>query len=327
MRFVVFGAGAIGGVVGARLHQSGHRVTLIARGEHYRAIRDRGLTLAEPDRSTLLEIEVCDAPAGLAWDRDEVVLLATKSQDTRGALQALRPLAPPATAIVCMQNGVDNERTALRMFEHVYGAVVMVPAAHGEPGIVESHATLLTGIIDIGRYPSGEDDRSHAIAHALGDSRFDSCARPDVMRLKYAKLILNLANAVGAICTPGPGTDRLTEMVRDEGRAALGAAGITFEAPEVEDVAGRWKRIGVQASKRSGSSTWQSLQRRTGEVETDYLNGEIVLLGRLHGVATPVNQALCRLADRIAREGAGPQTLSAEDVLAEAGEGATAWTR
>jgi 2-dehydropantoate 2-reductase len=327
MRFVVFGAGAIGGVVGARLHQGGHQVVLIARGAHHAAIRDHGLTLEGPDERVVLAVQACDSPAAVHWGGEEVVLIATKSQDTGGALQALRAVAPAATTIVCMQNGVDNERRALRLFENVYGAVVMVPAAHIEPGVVQSHARALTGIIDVGRYPSGDDDSSHAIAAALAESRFDSCARPDVMRLKYAKLILNLANAVGAICRPGADTDRLTDAARAEGRAVLEAAGIEFAAPEVEDVAGRWKRLGVQAHHRSGSSTWQSFARRTGEVETDYLNGEIVLLGRLHGVPTPVNRALCALADRLAREGADPQTLNAQDVLSEAGDEAVAWTR
>jgi 2-dehydropantoate 2-reductase len=327
MRFVVFGAGAIGGVVGARLHQAGHRVSLIARGAHLDAIRERGLMLADPSGSTALEIEAVGSPAGLHWEGDEVVALAMKGQDSAAALGALRAVAPPGTPVVCMQNGVDNERRALRLFQNVYGAVVMLPAAHIEPGVVESHASRLTGIVDVGRYPSGVDDAAEEIATALRASRFDSCARDDVMRLKYAKLILNLANAVGAICKPGPENERVIKAARDEGRAALCATGISFDAPEVSDVTGRWERIGVQSDRRSGSSTWQSLARHTGAVETDYLNGEIALLGRLHGVATPVNAALCRLAARVASDGAGPQTLTAGDVLSEAESEDVAWTR
>ena len=327
MRFVVFGAGAVGGVVGARLHQGGHQVSLIARGAHLDAIRERGLTVVDPSGSTALAIEGFGSPAELHWEGDEVVALAMKGQDTAGALGALRPAAPPRTPVVCMQNGVDNERRALRLFENVYGAVVMLPAAHIEPGVVESHASRVTGIIDVGRYPSGADEPAEAIAAALRESRFDSFARDDVMRLKYAKLILNLANAVGAICAPGPDNERVIEAAREEGRAALTAAGISFDAPEVTDVEGRWERMGVQTDRRAGSSTWQSLARHAGEVETDYLNGEIALVGRLHGVATPVNAALCRLAARVAADGAGPQTLTAHDVLAEAELQAVAWTR
>jgi 2-dehydropantoate 2-reductase len=327
MRFVVFGAGAIGGVVGARLHQAGHPVSLIARGAHLNAIRQHGLTLVDPAGSSVLEIEAVGSPAEVRWEGDEVVMLAMKGQDTGAALGALRAVAPHRTPVVCLQNGVDNERRALRLFENVYGAVVMLPAAHTEPGVVESHASKLTGIVDIGRYPSGGDELAEEVTAALRESRFDSCARDDVMRLKYAKLLLNLANAVGAICKPGPDNERVIEAAREEGNAALTAAGIDSDAPEVTDVTGRWERIGVQTDRRGGSSTWQSLARHSGEVETDYLNGEIALLGRLHGVATPVNAALCRLAARVARDGAGPQTLTARDVLSEAGREDVAWTR
>ena len=122
MRFVVFGAGAIGGVVGACLHQSGHDVALIARGEHGRAIRERGLTFERPGSSITLEIPVAPSPAELEWGGDDIVLLATKSQDTSGALTDLRGAAPIGTPVVCVQNAVENERIALRLFPRVYGA-------------------------------------------------------------------------------------------------------------------------------------------------------------------------------------------------------------
>ena len=134
MRFVIFGAGAIGGVVGARLHQSGHAVTLIARGAHLDAIRRDGLTLVTPVERVVLPIPAVGEPGGVDWTGDEVVLLATKSQDTLAALTALRDAAGSAVPVVCLQNGVENERVALRLMDEVYGAVVMLPAAHLEAG-------------------------------------------------------------------------------------------------------------------------------------------------------------------------------------------------
>src|ERR1700731_3335853 len=115
MRFVVFGAGAIGGVVGARLHQAGFAVTLIARGAHLEAIRDNGLELVSPEERSVLRIPVAGAPGEVEWTGDDVVLLATKSQDTLGAITSLRGAAGPATPVVCVQNGVENERLALRV--------------------------------------------------------------------------------------------------------------------------------------------------------------------------------------------------------------------
>jgi len=321
MRFVIFGAGAIGGVLGGRLHQAGYDVTLIARGAHHDAIRDAGLTLEDPDTRSVLEIPVIDAPASRQWHPDDVVLLATKSQDSIGALLALRSAAPAGTPVVCVQNGVENERLALRLFANVYGAVVMAPTAHLEPGVVQAYGGSLTGIIDVGRYPGGTDERCDELAAAIGASRFSSQSRPDIMRFKYAKLLANLANAVEAICVPGPGTEELITRAREEGAAALGAAGIEFVAAGVDDVRARWRRLDVReisGRERGGSSTWQSLARGTASVETDYLNGEIVLLGRRHGVSTPVNELLCRLSDQMARDGGEPARMPAAEVLAQA---------
>ncbi|MGH3444586.1 MAG: ketopantoate reductase family protein, partial [Nocardioidaceae bacterium] len=87
MRWVVYGAGAVGGVLGARLHVSGAHVVLLARGAH----------------------------------EDTVVLLTVKSHQTAAALEDLTAHAPAGTPVVCVQNGVANEPAALRFFEHVYG--------------------------------------------------------------------------------------------------------------------------------------------------------------------------------------------------------------
>jgi 2-dehydropantoate 2-reductase len=322
MRFVIFGAGAIGGAVGARLAEGGFDVALIARGPHLEAIRHDGLIFETPKQRTVLRLPACEDPAELGVGADgDVVLLCTKSQDTAAALAALRLAGGGGVPVVCLQNGVDNERQALRSFQSVYGAVVMLPAAHLEPGSVLAYGSQLTGIIDVGRYPDGSDELCDSVTAALSGSHLDSQSRGDIMRFKYAKLIVNLGNAVVALCGTGERSDELMELARDEGRAALTAAGIEFEAAEVTDVRGRWERLGVKEigdRPRAGSSTWQSLTRGTGTIETDYLNGEVALLGRLHGVPTPVNAALCELAERQAHRGGRPGELSPDEVLAVA---------
>jgi 2-dehydropantoate 2-reductase len=322
MRFVIFGAGAIGGSVGSRLAEAGFEVALIARGAHLDAIRRDGLVFETPVRRSVLALPAAEDPAELGVGAPgDVVLLCTKSQDTAGALAALRLAGGDRVPIVCCQNGVDNERMALRSFASVYGAVVMLPAAHLEPGTVLAYGSRLTGVIDVGRYPRGIDELCESVTGALRASRLDSHPRVDIMRLKHAKLLLNLGNAAAALCGPGDGTDRLTERARAEGRAALAAAGIEFEAPEVTDIDERWERLGIEEigdRPRAGSSSWQSLARGTGAIEMDYLNGEIALLGRLHGVPTPVNAALSELAARHAHRGGRPGELSVDEILAVA---------
>ncbi len=318
MRFVIIGAGAIGGVVGARLHEAGCEVLLIARGRHHDAIAAHGLTLKTPERRVTLPIPVAGSPADVSFGADDLVLLATKSQDTEAALDGLRDAAGDRATVACLQNGVENERIALRRFAHVYGGVVMAPTAHLEPGVVQAYGTALTGTIDVGCYPRGIDDRCRALCAALGAARFGSEPRGNIMRFKHAKLIANLANAVQAICGADAAADELAERVEEEGRTVLRAEGTEFVADEVADVRGRWRRwrVGeIDGRPRAGGSTWQSVARGADTVESDYLNGEIVLRGRLAGVPTPANELLQALARETVRDRHDPGWLSAADVL------------
>jgi 2-dehydropantoate 2-reductase len=256
----------------------------------------------------------------------DVVVLTMKSQDTPAALAALIPLAPPPAlgagiALVCAQNGVENERLALRSFADVYGLNVICPASHLEPGVVVAHSLPVNGLFDLGCYPSGVDATAEAVAGALRSAGFESEARPDIMRWKYRKLMLNLVNVALAVCDESPELPELVRVLRAEGAAALAAAGIDMVGIE-EDQARRQDRIvsrDVAGVPRGGGSTWQSLVRGTGSVETDYLTGEVVLLGRLHGVPTPASELLQRLAHRAAAERLPPGHLTAAEVLAQLG--------
>jgi 2-dehydropantoate 2-reductase len=323
MRFVVYGAGAIGGVIGGRLFQAGHDVTLIARGEHLRALQGDGLTLATPGGSATLPVPAVGHPAEAAPGEGDVVILAMKSHDTPAALSDLASHAPPSIRLVCAQNGVENERAALRLFPHVYAMTVMLPATHLEPGVVVAYSAPATGLLDLGRYPDGVDGPAGDIAAALSGATFSSEARPDIMRWKYRKLILNLGNAVEAVCGPeASGSGPLGRMVRAEGEACVVAAGI--DAVSVGDDRDRRQRGGfeihaVPGYERQGGSSWQSLARGLGSVETDYLTGEVVLMGRVHGVPTPANELLQRLASQMAAEGRPPGSIPADDVLARLG--------
>jgi len=315
VRVIVLGAGAIGGTIGARLAEAGHDVTLVARGAHAAAMRERGLRVVSPDGEQTVHLPVVEHPRELALAGDELVILTTKSQDTPAALDALRTVAPGAT-IACAQNGVANEREAARRaFAHVVAIHVWMAAQHLEPGVVEVGSAPCSGILELGSYPSGSDDRVAALAAALTAATFDTAIRTDVMRWKYRKLITNLGNAVDALCVRDDAARELARRARDEGRAVLQAARIDT-VPENEarprlhlderPIAGR---------PRTGGSSWQSLARRTGTIEADQLNGEIVLLGQQHHIPTPINARLQQLASAHAGARRPPRSLDARELL------------
>jgi 2-dehydropantoate 2-reductase len=175
-------------------------------------------------------------------------------------------------------------------------------------------------MLPVGRYPSGTDATATQVGADLAQSRFLAPVSADVMRWKYGKLLGNLNNAIEAVCghDAGDGAADLRRRARAEGTAVLDAARIGYASPrESADIRGDRIRIQpVNGSPRGGGSSWQSLTRGTGSIEADYLNGEIVLLGRKHGVPAPVNEVLQRLANQAARERKTPGSTTPSEVMA-----------
>jgi 2-dehydropantoate 2-reductase len=325
VRYVVVGAGAVGGTVGGRLYDAGHDVVLVARGPHAEAMQRDGLRLALPDRVLTVRAPVVTSLGEITFGPEDVVLLATKTQDSSAALDDLVAVGADGP-VVCMQNGVANERMALRRFDAVYGVVVMLPAVLLEPGRIDAQGHPFTGLLDIGRVPSDADDLAARIAADLSGSGFVSQPQPDIMRWKYAKLLRNLGNAIEALGGHDVDGDELAAIgeldrrLREEALACFAAAGIAWTSDE-EWVAHRQEQVQhtpVEGRTRAGGSTWQSLVRGTGSLEVDYLNGEICFLGRSHGVPTPLNAMVQRLATRVAATGAQPGSMRPTELLAQA---------
>jgi 2-dehydropantoate 2-reductase len=319
MRIVIYGAGGVGGVIGGRLFQHadahGCAVTLVARGAHFEAIRDRGLMLNDPGGSVTLPIPVVDRIDAVELESDDVVILTMKSHDTAAAIDALVTHAPTGVGVACAQNGVDNERQALRCFERVYGICVMLPAVLMEPGVVDASGWPLNAILDVGCYPFGMDATAERLAAAFEASGLASRADAGVMRLKYAKLLMNLANSLDAL-VPDARAGSLYKRARREAEECFDAAGIEYATTE-EDRARRtgvMEQTAIAGRKRTGGSTWQSLARGADRTEVDFLNGEVVLLGRIYGIPTPVNAMLQDAMRRAAAEGVVPRSLTVEEL-------------
>ncbi len=321
MRYVIFGAGAIGGGIGGRLvqHRDRHRhdVVLIARGEHLRAMQRNGLRVRAPGEDFRVAVDAVGSPGEVDWRGDEVVLLTMKTQDTLAALEDLRASAGTDVPVVCAQNGVENERFVARRFARPYAMLVQMPAMFLEPGEVILNATGVSGVLHAGCYPSGTDATIEEVCAGLTASGFASEPTPEVMRLKHSKLFVNLGNAVQAVCGMEADSRDLHRALREETVRVYEAAGIEWSTEEFQERTRDLRRGEVFPGGQRGS-TWQSLARGSTSIETDYLNGEVILQGRLHSVPTPVNRALQDIAARVLREGSGPGTVTPEDVLAQA---------
>jgi 2-dehydropantoate 2-reductase len=243
-----------------------------------------------------------------------------KGQHTFAALEDLSAVAPAGIGVICAQNGVANEPMALRHFRDVYAMCVILPALHLSPGVVVQESSPRPGVLDLGRYPSGVDERAAAIATDLEAATFVSQVEPAIMRNKYRKLVTNLSNAVEALAGAGTRTSDLAHRAEAEAMACFAAAGIDVqtaeEATERRAAAGVGYRFAPGQAAVNRSSSWQSLARGAGSIEADWLNGEIAWLGRLHGVATPVNELLQREANAAARARQEPSSTTIEDLEA-----------
>lgn len=316
MRVIIYGVGAVGGAVAAALVENGQEVIGIARGAQLNAIRAGGLRVRSPVFDRVVALECVSDPAEITFREDDAIVLCMKTQDTGAALAALRAAGVDKQPVFCAQNGVENERIALRVFPNLHGITVMLPALLLAPGDVVTWGEPQFGYFDIGRYPHGHDADDARLAEAFEGSRITPFVLDDVMASKYKKLLHNVGNITQAALGRGVDTKEIGAALKQEAQAVYEAHGIQprdgeKNEPERKDL----MRFGtIEGIENIGGSTVQSLARGAGSVETDYLNGEISLMGRLAGVPTPVNDAMVRLGERMAREGMTPGSMTLDDL-------------
>lgn len=319
MRFVVYGAGAVGGFVAGALHRSGSPVLLVARGENLARIRAGGLVLKTPGGAETIPVPVKgpdELGAGDA-DADTMVLLCVKSQHTLDALTAIRRALPAPSAVACLQNGVENERVAERFFPSVYSVSMMCPNVYLEPGVVSGFSSPMRGVLDVGRHVGGSDLEVDELVVAFTKAGFGSEAVADIRAAKYGKLLNSLGDVVEALCGPPLREGRVTEIAQEEGRACYAAAGIA-----VDERPGRATLVTpteIDGRPRPAGSTWQSVVRGQDSTETDFLNGEICALGRRLRVPTPMNALLQRLSRELNGAPERIATYQESEILALAG--------
>lgn len=312
-RLVVLGPGAVGGSIGGLLAEGGLAVTLVARGEHGAALCERGLALRLPDRALALRLPCVRRVTEVDWRRGDAVLLATKLQDAERALDELRAAAGADVPVICAVNGVHGERWAAARFRRVLSMLVWIAATHLEPGEVRLHSSGARGVLDTGPTQGDPDGAlAHELCARLRAVGFDAVAREDIARWKAAKWITNLGGAAQALVVDD--WRRVAAAARAEGEATLDAAGVA-RVPSAEFRA-RVAHVlveDVDGAARAGGSTWQS-HRRGRPLESPWLEGALAELAARVGVPAPVNAYLARVAR-------APRTLTAAEVLGEAGGG------
>ncbi len=165
----MFGAGGVGGYFGGRLALAGEDVRFIARGSHLRALRERGLRVRSVRGDFEVSPFVSDDPKELG--ACDYVLLCVKSFDTVDAVGELGPLLGPGTAVVSLQNGVDNEETvAARIgWDHVMGGVAFIFSTIAEPGVIQD--TGGPARIVIGEWDGPDNRPGHATCRRIRSRR------------------------------------------------------------------------------------------------------------------------------------------------------------
>jgi 2-dehydropantoate 2-reductase len=306
MQVVVYGAGAVGSLVGARLHESGVNVSLIGRRAHVDAIQANGLMVKGPDQSRLVRLPASTVLA----DPADIILLTVKSQDVAEACRTIARLDSDAT-VVTMQNGVRSDREAAEILgrHRIVGCVLNISATYLEPGVVEQNTGEL---LQVGApFPESAARVDSVLALLSPSLRTEQV--PDIARARWTKLMANLNNAIMTI-TGLP----IGKALRHQGLAHLSIATIR-EGVKTAQLGG----FGLDQSRRArtfrlmstlpmslsylvfggrlagnfppdstyGPSTLQSFQRGSSS-ELEYLNGEIVTLGERIGRPTPYNSGL-----------------------------------
>ncbi len=301
MRVVIYGAGGIGGVIGGHLASAGYDVVLIGRPGHMNAIRQKGLRFITPTGTKILHVPAFTRPTEVNFGQDDVAFLCMKGQNTEEALIDLCKVTQDVP-IFCFQNGVRNEEIAHQYFPRVYGVRVQIGATFINDGEVICRRDP-PGWLVMGCYPTGTDDLVETVAANLRNAGFLVKVTPDVMPYKWGKLMLNLANATVAITNIRRGdSERIVKAAQEEAQRILAQAGIRWVT--AEELEQEWPERNIKPRgvlpDDSGSSTWQSLTRRQGTVETDFLNGEIVHLAKRLGTRAPLNEKLLDICQEMA---------------------------
>ena len=310
MRIVVMGAGGTGGFFGAKLARAGEDVTFVCRGEQLRAVRERGLTVkSATDGEWTVRAPAMDRLDG--QPPADLVLFCVKSFDTQAAAAAIKPVVGPATGVLSIQNGVDNEDKIGDALGagHVIAGIAEVFAVIESPGVIV-HSLL--GRLRFAEMDGKESTRARAFLEACGRAGIPAELVPDPLRMlweKYVFLVAQSGMTALTRCPAGvlraiPETRAMYRRLVEELVRVGHAAGAGLDGGFADALMARVDSLGPGAF----SSLHYDLAHGK-RLELEALQGHAVRLGVQHGVPTPtlaaVYAALRPFRDGRPREAAG----------------------
>ena len=306
MRVAVIGAGGVGGYFGARLQAAGAKVTFIQRGAHLGAMRESGLRITSPLGDVALpEVVAREETEGLG--PQDVVLVCVKSGDTEAAAAAAKSLLGPDTAVISLQNGVENEDRLAAVLgpAPVMGGVAYMLSLIAAPGMI-AHSGTIARIL-FGERDGRPSARGKAFLDVCVSAGIDATLTQDIDSELWAKFIfLCPHNGMTALTRLpiGPIRDEpeTREMLAEAAREVIAVARAR-EVPLAESVLettiGRFDQVPWEMT-----SSMHYDVTHAKPLELDWLNGAVVRMGRALGIPTPVNQFIYT-ALKLHRDGSG----------------------
>jgi 2-dehydropantoate 2-reductase len=296
MKIAMVGAGGVGGFFGGRMANAGYDVAFIARGAHYAAMRERGLTIESTEQETihLPNVRVTDDPATLG--PVDLVILSVKLWDTEAAAKSIRPLVGPHTGVLSLQNGVIKDDILRREFGDaaVMGGVGYVATYISKPGVIHQTGTMQR--IVLGEYNGQKSPRAEFLHKALQDGGVNAELSTDIRRSIWEKYVflVGLSATTTSIRLPmgpirsHPQTRAFLLQIMREVVAVGRAHGVALP----EDFAENRLAFADTLPHDMTSSMYHDLERGN-PLEVDWLSGGVVKLGLEKGVPTPANKAVC----------------------------------
>jgi 2-dehydropantoate 2-reductase len=325
MRFVVYAAGAVGGVIGGHLALKKHDVLLVCRKEHAEAIHEaQGLRMKSATGDYVVPLRATPLLAAEDLEETAAVLFTPKSSNTERCVEALSKVAPRDVPVVSLQNGVSNEETIARHFDNVLGGVCRMTCSCLQPGQVSFRKT---GRLIVGKYPKGKDPFSKKLAGVMEEAGFDVSVSNSIMCDKWLKLVVNLQSAFNAVIDPRDHDSiefiDLKVGVLEEGRRVLRADKMRFKSCDdrdlsVDDVIAELRKPKAPRSPsavRVNNSTWQNLYLGRKEMENGFFHGPIIETARKHGIPVPFNEVALEIVLESAKDNLGPGAFRAGEVL------------